>query len=229
MNQYSISDGDKSPKTKRGARTQAKLLQAAEEEFGALGFHDASISGITARAAVALGTFYTYFDSKESVFRALVGHMGRLTRSWIAARVADAPNRLSAEEGGLAAFIDFVRQHRDLYRIVMESQFVAPDAYHAYYEGFAAAYRDNLEDAARRGEIRAGDSEVRAWALIGMSVFLGMRYAVWHDDRPAADVAAVFRDLVADGLAPKEGGAGEGAAAGNAASGGDARIGKETG
>jgi hypothetical protein len=30
---------------------------------------------------------------------------------------------------GLAAFIAFVRQHRELYRIIEESQFVAHDVY----------------------------------------------------------------------------------------------------
>ncbi|HKY91902.1 MAG TPA: TetR/AcrR family transcriptional regulator, partial [Nevskiaceae bacterium] len=48
------------------------LLDAAAAEFGEKGFHDSSIVSITARAGVALGTFYTYFDSKDELFRALV-------------------------------------------------------------------------------------------------------------------------------------------------------------
>ena len=57
------------------------------EEFGEKGFHEASISRITARAGVAIGTFYTYFESKEEVFRALVRDMSRATRAHVAEAV----------------------------------------------------------------------------------------------------------------------------------------------
>ena len=42
----------------------------------------------------------------------------------------------------------------------MESQFVAPDAYRAYYETFVEGYRRNLDDAVKRGEISAGDADI---------------------------------------------------------------------
>ena len=49
----------KAPRTARGEKTLRKILDAALAEFGQQGFHDSSIVGITARAKVALGTFYT--------------------------------------------------------------------------------------------------------------------------------------------------------------------------
>lgn len=45
----------KTPRTARGRRTLRALLDAAAVEFGERGFHDASISGITRRAGIALG------------------------------------------------------------------------------------------------------------------------------------------------------------------------------
>ncbi|MCW5724462.1 MAG: TetR/AcrR family transcriptional regulator [Maricaulaceae bacterium] len=202
MSTMSAAPAPKGPKTARGERTRRKLLDAAEKEFGERGFHATSIGEITRRASVALGTFYVYFDSKDEIFRALVAHMGQMTRHFIAERVAAAPDRLAAEAMGLKAFLDFVREHRDLYRIVMESQFVAPDAYRDYYDSFAEAYRRNLEGAAGKGEIRPGPAEERAWALIGMSVFLGLRYGVWDDSRRAEDIAAAAQDLIERGLKP---------------------------
>ncbi|MDX1571237.1 MAG: TetR/AcrR family transcriptional regulator [Xanthomonadales bacterium] len=198
MNQ--VSGSDKIPKTARGKKTREKLLQAAEIEFGEQGYHQAAVSGITKRAGVALGTFYVYFDSKEEIFRSLVSYMGHLTRSWIAPRVADAPDRLTAERQGLAAFIEFVRQHKNLYRIVSEAQFVADDAFHEYYETFAEAYRENLARAAERGEIRSGDFGIWAWSMIGMAVFLGMRFGDWDDARSADEVADAMADLISRGL-----------------------------
>lgn len=198
----SAKDTARTPKTTRGRRTRDKILDAAALEFGELGFHKTSIGGVTDRAGVALGTFYVYFESKEEIFRSLVTRMGELTRAWIAGRIADAPDRLAAERLGVEAFLEFVRAHSNLYRIVMEAQFVAEDAYRDYYSVFAAAYRRNLDAAAAVGEIRAGDNEERAWALIGMSVFLGLRYAIWDEGRPAREIAEAVGDLIENGLAP---------------------------
>lgn len=191
------------PKTARGKRTRDKILEAAASEFGSKGFHETGITDITKTAGVALGTFYTYYKSKEVVFRALVSHMGELTREWISKRVAGAPDRLTAERMGIAAFIEFAREHKDLYRIVMEAQFVANDSYMEYYSVFAESYTRNLADAADKGEIRSGHNEERAWALIGMSVFLGLKYGVWEEDRDPSEIADAISDLLENGLGVK--------------------------
>lgn len=201
MNQ--VSSSDKLPKTARGVRTREKLLRAAEIEFGEKGFHAAAISGITYRAGVALGTFYTYFESKEEIFQALVSYMSHHTRSWIAQRVADAPDRLTAERKGLEAYIEFVREHKGIYRIISEAEFVANKAFREHYDSFAKAYLENLTVAAERGDIREGDYEIWSWAIMGMSVMLGMRYAEWNESTPASQIAKTVIDLIANGIRPK--------------------------
>jgi AcrR family transcriptional regulator len=202
------ASGDKEPRTDRGRKTLRRLLEAAAAEFGERGYHEAAINGITHRAGVALGTFYTYFDSKEAVFRALVRDMSRATRAHVAEAVKGAPDRLAAERLGLEAFIAFTRRHPELYRIIEEAQFVAQDVYREHYLSFADAYRRNLAGARERGEIAgAADAvadEPRAWALIGMSVFLGMRYGLWQEDLSPAEVAEMAIALVSEGLRKRE-------------------------
>jgi len=198
MNQ--VSSSNKTPKTARGKRTREKLLQAAEIEFGEKGFHEAAVSGITYRAGVALGSFYTYFESKEEIFKALVSFMSQRTRAWIAERVADAPDRLAAERKGLEAYIEFARQHKGIYRIISEAEFVANDAFREHYTSFAGAYKDNLQKAGERGDIREGDYETWSWAIMGMAVTLGMRYAEWDDSVPTSRIAETVADLIANGI-----------------------------
>lgn len=198
-----VSTNSKTPKTSRGRRTRGKILDAAEAEFGEKGFHDGSISGITQRAGVALGTFYTYFESKEEIFQALVAYMSHRTREWIAKRVADAPDRLAAERMGIEAYIEFARKHKGIYRIISEAEFVATDAYREHYEGFARAYRRNLNKAAEDGEIRPGDHEAWAWAIMGIAVFLGMRFVLMDESKTPAEVAAIMTDLIANGIRPR--------------------------
>ena len=199
LGQAAVS-ADKAPRTERGRRTVRKLLEAAAQEFGQRGFHEAAITGITSRAGVALGTFYTYFESKEELFRALVRDMSQATRAHVAEAVRGAPDRLAAERIGLAAFIAFTRKHPELYRIIEEAQFVAEDVYREHYLTFVEGYRQGLAGATAKGEIVEGPDELRAWALIGMSVFLGMRYGIWNEDMSPEQVADGAIDLVSHGL-----------------------------
>jgi AcrR family transcriptional regulator len=191
---------DRTPRTERGRKTLRRLLEAAAAEFGERGFHEAAITGITTRAGVALGSFYTYFESKEELFRALVRDMSHQVRAHVAEAVATAPDRLAAERIGLAAYIAFVRKHPELYRIIEEAQFVAEDVYREHYLTFAQGYTRGLAAARARGEIVDGPDEPRAWALIGISVFLGMRYGLWQQDLTPEQVADAAVAMVSEGL-----------------------------
>lgn len=59
----------KVPVTDRGRRTRSRLVEAAREVFEESGFLEARITDIAEAAGVAYGTFYTYFSTKEEIFR----------------------------------------------------------------------------------------------------------------------------------------------------------------
>lgn len=63
------------PSTARGARTRAKLIKAARVEFERDGYLDARLVDITTEAGTSAGSFYTYFDSKEEIFAAVLGEV----------------------------------------------------------------------------------------------------------------------------------------------------------
>lgn len=195
---------DKVPRTERGRRTLRKLLDAAAVEFGERGFHDASISGITRRAGTALGSFYTYFDSKDEIFQALVRYMSEQLRDHVTPLVQAAPDGIAAERIGLESFLGFVREHKEIYRIIDEAEFVDYASYRRHYETTVARVRQRLEAGAARGEIRADVGEIHAWAIGGMNVFLGMRYGLWDTEADIEEIARVANDLLANGLAPKD-------------------------
>ncbi|MDP5181098.1 TetR/AcrR family transcriptional regulator [Blastococcus sp. BMG 814] len=60
------------PKTARGARTRARLVAAARQVFERDGYLDSRIADITKEADSAAGSFYSYFDSKDEIFRAVL-------------------------------------------------------------------------------------------------------------------------------------------------------------
>ena len=194
----------KAPRTARGARTMRKILDAALAEFGEKGFSESSVVSITSRAGVALGTFYTYFDSKEALFAALVQDMSARVRDHVAPALAEASDGLDAERRALAAYLDFVHDHKEVYRIIDEAEFVDPAGFRRHYETTAARIAARLGAAAGRGEMAPGDAlamEVRAWALMGVNVFLGLRFGVWGSEDSEAVAAAASR-MLRDGLEP---------------------------
>lgn len=190
----------KEPRTARGAATLRKLLDAAAAEFGERGFHEASISGITRRAGIALGSFYTYFDSKEAILGALVDHLSTRVAAVAAAGVAPGHIGVPREREALSAFLAFVREHKELYRIIEESEFATPAHFRAHYEGTAARIASRFDESVSAGKMAPGDNEVRAWAVMGMNVFLGMRYGVWSEDRPIQEIVAAAEALLRSGL-----------------------------
>lgn len=199
-----LASEGKEPRTARGEKTLRKILDAALGEFGEKGFGDSSIVGITSRAKVALGTFYTYFDSKEAVFAALVGDMSSRVRDHVAPALGEARDGLDGERLALISYLEFVAGHKEVYRIIDEAEFVDPAGFRTHYETTASRIAARLAAAADRGEISERDefaTEIRAWALMGMNVFLGLRFGVWGKERPA-DVAMEINSLLRHGLEP---------------------------
>ena len=195
-----MTPAGKTPRTERGRKTLRLLLDAAAFEFGDKGFHDSSVVSITQRAGVALGSFYTYFDSKDSLFRALVRDMSAQVRQTVGPVMAAEPDRFVGERKGLAKFLEFVREHKELYRIIDEAEFVDPSSYRAHYQDTVDAYLNSFKDTAAKGLMRTDFDEVHAWAIVGMNVFLGLRYGVMSEDRNVEEVASIAADLLTNGL-----------------------------
>lgn len=192
----------KSPRTARGRKTQRALLDAAAAEFGEKGFHDSSIVSITVRAGVALGTFYTYFESKDALFRALVSDISGQVRDAVITHLAEPHGTvLSREREAFIAFLSFARAHKELYRIIDEAEFVANGEWRAHYENAALRILDRLRDGVVRGELQGPVDEAHAWAIMGMNVFLGLRYGVQQPERPLTEVADIANGLISKGLA----------------------------
>lgn len=193
--QLGATGAAKAPRTARGERTLRKILDAAREEFGERGFSDSSIVGITQRAGVALGTFYTYFESKEALFQALVRDMSAQVRDTVGPAFQGASDGLDGERRALDTFLKFVREHRDIYRVIDESEFVDPAAYREHYETTATRIAARLRTARDRNEIGSGfsdrDLDILAWGMMGANVFLGLRFAVW-DDSKSSEIADVM-------------------------------------
>ncbi|WP_271078510.1 TetR/AcrR family transcriptional regulator [Aurantiacibacter sp. MUD61] len=191
---------DKTPRTERGRKTLRKLLDAAAKEFGEKGFHEASISGITRRAGTALGSFYTYFESKDAIFRALVNDMSAQVASHAREGVEGKTDPFEVEQAALQAFLEFASDNKEIYRIIDEAEFVDPKSFRQHYETTAARILERLKSGEAEGVFREGMEEAHAWALMGMNVFLGLRYSVWAENSDTERVASLANAMLRSGI-----------------------------
>lgn len=176
------------------------MLDAAEEVFGEMNFEQASISEITRRAGVAQGTFYTHFTDKKAIFVELVRDLSHSMRKAMAMAADGADDRLDAERRGFAAFFGFIDEHRAIYRVLREAEFVDPEIHRWHYDRLADAYSKGIEAAIESRELPADlDPEVVAHCLMGIGDFIGLWWVAWGDTIPN-DVFEQTMTLVQRGL-----------------------------
>jgi AcrR family transcriptional regulator len=182
-----------------------RLLAAAEELFGERSYGRTTVADICARAGMATGSFYAYFDSKAEIFAAVVRTINRDLRRAMAVAVEKADDSQRARERAcFRAFFDMVSRRPWIDRIVRESEFVAPGVFREYYEQLARGYARGVRVAQLAGEVDARyDPEVIAYAYTGIGNFVGMRWADWTaGGRVPDDVLDDVLEIFARGLAP---------------------------
>jgi len=106
------------PRSSKGARTRARLLDAAKEVFEADGFLNARISDISERAGLSHGSFYHYFESKEQIFH----EVAEAVHDRLGAAMADVILRPGSELSPYERLRQAIRQHFASYRA--EAKFI---------------------------------------------------------------------------------------------------------
>jgi AcrR family transcriptional regulator len=151
--------------------TRARLLTAAAEEFGRVGFERASVDAISLEAGFAKGTIYNYFPSKEELFLAVVeAASGQAKASAPAREDAAARERLRLV---LAGFCSWAAQHDAFARVLVRECLMGTPALHARVIVAEAPFMGELaailREGAEAGELRDDLSpELLAQALAGL-------------------------------------------------------------
>ena len=165
----------------RGVQTRTRILEAAEQVFADVGYHEASIVKITEAAGVAQGTFYLYFEGKKQVFDELVVDLNRRVRHAMKEASSKGTTRVESEILGFAAYFRFTSEHKALYRIIRQADFVSPEMLRYHYDRLSEGYVEALTEAVESGEIGDVDPKVTAWALMGMGELIGLRWLLMEN------------------------------------------------
>lgn len=201
-------NGINMPTTKRGQKTYDSLVMSAIGLFHTKGYHQTTIAEIAEDAGVSVGTFYIYFTDKYSLYRGLLNRFDQSIRKTMAGAVKGAINREQAERSGIKAFIKYVRDHPYVYTIIWQSLQVDKSLFIDYYTNFAARYVDQLQKSAQVGELVKVDLQTLAYALMGISNFVGLQINILEpnlkDDHTIDHLIDNLFDALRDGLFGKK-------------------------
>jgi AcrR family transcriptional regulator len=164
---------DASERAKQERRRQ--IMNAAKHVFAEAGYHGASIHAIIEKAQIARGTFYLYFESKATVFDAILDQAmtelrARIRRIEVDDKSAPPPQVQLREQ--VVATLDFIVRDRPLATLLLSAGHT-PDAEAAErLDQFFGEVRDLLvramESGMELGLLRKVDKHLAAAAMLGM-------------------------------------------------------------
>lgn len=180
-------------KTKVGEKSFNKIIKAGKLLFAKSGYHSTSINDIIAKANVAVGTYYIYFNSKLALYHYLLDEYQENIREAARKATHGLTTRRDIEKAGLKAFIMYVIKEPLAYKLIWESLFVDQKLFIDYYSSFANSYIQNLQ---RFNDVRIDiDLETVSYVLMGIANFVGLQI-LFKDHPTEADVDYVVLETM---------------------------------
>jgi AcrR family transcriptional regulator len=111
---------DPEPRSAKGRRTRARLVEAGKTVFERDGFLQARITDIATEAGVSHGSFYHYFDSKESLFREIAEEVEVRLVSMDDIPQADDAGPIERIRAANRAYLTAYRKEAPIMRVIEE-------------------------------------------------------------------------------------------------------------
>lgn len=180
---------DKSEETRRA------LFDAAVQVVAEDGYAGASVDKIVARASVAKGTFYNYFENQQDLFDQLLPNLGAKLLDYIRTQLDDSLTGLVREKRRVEAYFDFCRKTPGFLRILNEAEIFAPEAFHRHVKVFYEGYYRSIQRSVKRGEISGYDDDelgIVVFMLMGMRSYVTMLYQYKYISRSKLELDKVI-------------------------------------
>ncbi len=149
-----------------------ELLACARQVFAEKGYHGATVDDIAARAGVARGTFYLYFDDRRTVFEALVDEFFvRLTAQIHSIDLESDEPPLRQLRNNLHRLVSLALTEPEMMKLLLhDAAGLDPELdvkLGGFYQAMSTFLEESLEEGQRIGLVRAGDKPVMVALGIG--------------------------------------------------------------
>ncbi|HKP78342.1 MAG TPA: helix-turn-helix domain-containing protein [Phenylobacterium sp.] len=158
---------------RRKADRPNEIVQAALAVFAEKGFAAARLEEIARRAGVSKGAVYLYFETKEDIFRAVVGQAIAPNVGAFKAMAAAHPGPLADLLRGVTGHIATVVSHTPLggvLKMVVGEARNFPELARVWHDELVSqalgAMAEAIAAAQARGEVKPGDPRIYALQLV---------------------------------------------------------------
>lgn len=189
------------PQSSRGRERLARILEAATELFLKDGYGATSIDSILELSGGSKATLYSYFPTKDDLFRAVIDEVLASAQEPQLETSAD-PRTTLIEFSVQRLEVLFSTRHHALLRLIIAERERFPDLAQMYYEraplrvrAMLTAYFAELE---RRGVLDAGSADEAAEFLIGMMVHWWVMEALLLGNSPSSEAIRDRAERVVD-------------------------------
>lgn len=169
---------------------RAQILVAAAAAFARAGFASTSMSEVAREAGVTRVLLYRHFDSKESLYRAVLdAALAALGEAW------EDPDAGGMASAAVRAHLEAARTNADGYRLLWRHADTEPE-----FSGHAQQVRDLLVSVADEAVGTDFRPELRSWATSTLIASIVEATLAWLDNGEPADdeayIAAASTGLV---------------------------------
>jgi AcrR family transcriptional regulator len=155
------------------AERREQILRVARDVFAKRGYHQATIDDIVARAGVARGTFYLYFDDKREVFSELIDRFATQLTQAIQRIVTDDPENPVVEQvrANIRIILRTCLVERAMTKILFTDAAGVDPAFDrklaTFYDTVVQLLTESLKDGQALGIVDDGEPRVLAYLTIG--------------------------------------------------------------
>ena len=155
----------------RGPERRAQLLDVARKVFGNHGFHTVTMDEVAREAGITKPILYDHFPSKRELYLALMEEDLRELKERVHTALEEATGNRERIRASFQAYFDFVDDHEEGFRILMQEAVGVEDDFRQIVERFRAEVHAEVTEVIVReseGRVERIQAEDVALALIGM-------------------------------------------------------------
>jgi len=150
---------------------RAQVLRHAKRIFARKGYHRTNVADIIARARIARGTFYLYFQNKKVLFEELLAQVLTELSRRIQRLRADEPDPVNQLRDNLKRVMNFVLAERELTDILLNHSVGFDRDLDSrildFYQRIADAIQRSLDLGVQMNLVRPCDTRIAAYCILG--------------------------------------------------------------
>ena len=184
--------------------TRDRVLKAAEKVFAKRGYFEAAVDEIVQESNTSKGSVYFHFPSKESLFLAVMDHLGNRLVRRVERSMAHLTNPAQRLDVALTTTLETLTKHRTLAKLLLAKGADTGSAFARkradLFAKFASLIKEQLDLAGVHRGSPPVDTEVVAYAWLGAISEVVVKWLETGKTHPLEDALPTLRVVLPRGV-----------------------------